>query len=61
MRRTRTDPKTFDLTFPCSHCGYKIPPSEFRLIDAEHVRCPQCGNESVYVAGTEMSGIIGNR
>jgi len=48
MRRTRTDPKTFDLTFPCPHCGYKIPPREIVLTDGEHVKCPKCGEESAY-------------
>jgi predicted RNA-binding Zn-ribbon protein involved in translation (DUF1610 family) len=49
MRRTRTDPKSLDLTFPCPNCGYKIPPREIVLTDAENVKCPQCGKESVYL------------
>jgi DNA-directed RNA polymerase subunit RPC12/RpoP len=48
MRRTRTDPTKFDLTHPCPHCGYKIPPRELLHIDGEHIRCPKCGKDSVY-------------
>lgn len=28
LSRTRTDPRSFDLTHPCPVCGYKIPPRE---------------------------------
>jgi DNA-directed RNA polymerase subunit RPC12/RpoP len=48
MKRTRTNPKDFDHAFPCQHCGYRIPPHELIRTDGEHVRCPQCGQESVY-------------
>jgi DNA-directed RNA polymerase subunit RPC12/RpoP len=48
MRRPKPDITKYDLTFPCSHCGYKIPPRELMRIDGEHVRCPKCGKEIVY-------------
>jgi predicted RNA-binding Zn-ribbon protein involved in translation (DUF1610 family) len=48
MRRKRPDPKRFDLTHTCPVCGYKIPPSEIMHTDGEHIRCPKCGQESVY-------------
>jgi predicted RNA-binding Zn-ribbon protein involved in translation (DUF1610 family) len=46
--RKRADPKTFDHTFPCQHCGYRIPPAELLRTDAEHVLCPKCGQESFW-------------
>ncbi|MBS1803537.1 MAG: hypothetical protein JST28_09220 [Acidobacteria bacterium] len=46
--RRKIDIKSFDLTFPCIHCGYKIPPSEILHIDGIHVRCPKCGKDSEY-------------
>jgi predicted RNA-binding Zn-ribbon protein involved in translation (DUF1610 family) len=48
MRRKRTGPKTFDLTHLCPICGYKIPPSELVHTDGVHIKCPKCGQESVY-------------
>lgn len=48
MRR-RVDSASFDHTFPCAHCGYRIPPAELLRVDGVHVRCPKCGKESVYV------------
>lgn len=49
MRKTRTDPKSFDHTFPCQHCGYAIPPRELLRTDGEHVLRPKCGRESEYI------------
>ena len=54
MRRTRTDPTIFDLTFPCPECGYKIKPSEILRVDGERVRCPACKRDVLY--GTKKPG-----
>jgi predicted RNA-binding Zn-ribbon protein involved in translation (DUF1610 family) len=48
MRRKRPDIKKYDFTFPCQHCGYKIPPRELLHVDGEHIKCPKCGQLSVY-------------
>jgi predicted RNA-binding Zn-ribbon protein involved in translation (DUF1610 family) len=55
MRRKRTDISTFDFTFPCTHCGYRIPPNELLRVDGEHVRCPKCGKDSDYGANKKVS------
>ena len=49
MRRARSDPKTFDLTYPCPVCGYKIPPREILHVDGQNIRCPQCGKNVPYL------------
>ena len=62
MRRSRPDITKYDFTFPCAHCGYKIPPSELLRVDGEHVKCPKCGQladaqervESQFGAGVEI-------
>jgi hypothetical protein len=48
MRRDRLDSTTFDLNYPCPHCGYKIPPRELVQFDHLHVQCPKCRELSVY-------------
>jgi predicted RNA-binding Zn-ribbon protein involved in translation (DUF1610 family) len=49
MRRKWTDPKTFDITYTCPKCGYKIVPNELVRTDGEHIRCTACGKESLHV------------
>ena len=44
----RIDPKTFDLTYPCPACGYKIPSREFAARRWRKIRCPKCGAETAY-------------
>ena len=56
MRRTRTDPKSFDLTHPCPVCGYKIPPAEILHIDGTHICCPRCKSETEYPAQKSLGG-----
>ena len=48
MRRPKPDISKYDFTFECSHCGFKIPPRELLRTDGEHIRCPKCGQVSVY-------------
>ncbi len=49
MQRRRIDPRSFDLSYLCPHCGYKIPPAELVRTDGEHIKCPRCGQEHVPV------------
>jgi hypothetical protein len=49
MRRAKVDATKFDLTFPCPICQYRIPPSELRHVDGEHIRCPKCGKDVPYL------------
>ena len=54
MRRSRVDPKSFDLTTPCPECGYKVPPNELMPLDRERMRCPKCGKD-VNIATNQSS------
>jgi DNA-directed RNA polymerase subunit RPC12/RpoP len=36
-------PSRFDLTIPCSLCGYKILPTEILRVGWSLIRCPSCG------------------
>lgn len=38
-------PQTYDLTTPCTLCGYKIPPREILRTSFEKMLCPQCKQE----------------
>jgi transposase len=49
MRRSRVDPKSFDLTHTCPACGYKIPPRELLHVDGVNIRCPRCEAETPYL------------
>jgi len=31
----------------CPHCGYSIPPQQRKLVDFDHVQCPECGDRFV--------------
>lgn len=37
--------KDFDLTTPCTLCGYKIPPNELMRTSFSKANCPQCKRE----------------
>ena len=47
MPRTRRDPKSFDQTYLCSACGYRIPPRELLRVDGVSIRCPKCKAEKL--------------
>jgi hypothetical protein len=36
----------FDLSTPCSECGYRIQPDELMRTGWDTVLCPQCKRES---------------
>jgi DNA-directed RNA polymerase subunit RPC12/RpoP len=42
LRVRRIDPRTFDLTFPCPLCGYRIPPAEILRLTFNIVQCSSC-------------------
>ena len=58
MRRPKIDIGKYDFTFPCAHCGYKIPPRELLRVDGEHVRCPKCGKDSQYIKKLRKTKLI---
>ena len=51
LRSRRIDPRSFDLTTPCTHCSYKIPPAEILLTGWSLIRYPVCGQEFDEMAG----------
>jgi ribosomal protein S27AE len=40
----------------CPKCGYSIPPKERRLVDFDHVECPECGERFVPGSGAGHQG-----
>ena len=38
--------QSFDQTYPCSACGYRIPPRELLRLDGINIRCPKCKAET---------------
>ena len=55
MRRARIDPKSFDLSTECPECYYKVQPHEFRWVDGERMRCPNCKRDVVMAATPSKS------
>jgi hypothetical protein len=51
--RSRVDPRSFDLTVPCPHCGYRIPPAEILRTGWSTIRCPACEREFDSMAGKQ--------
>ena len=51
----RANLKSFDLTTPCRHCHYRIPPHVLLRVGFDEVRCSQCRGVFEPIAGKKPS------